>query len=350
MAGILKFLLPVMLLVSACAGPRLRTGEGPAGHSNSFADGRELIVLSAPGARDPYYADDYEGILDFQVRFASAVLGQDNVVVLADRATVKNLKGRLPEDVLLPASIPDIWIRDFAPVSAGKMVRFAYRPSYLKGADARHIQAGFDRFARRQGLRFETSRLVLDGGNLVDNGAGKAVVTSRFLEDNPGLSPVEAAAALKSALGLSALAIVPEEEGDATGHADGMAMWASPGTLLLNRYDEPFRGRVLAALEEGLPGIEVVEVEAVFSPEVRDGFASACGLNVNAVTTERFIYVPVFGHPADGAFLERLRLHTGKEAIPINAESVCPLGGSVRCLSWQVTGENARRLIEAARR
>ncbi len=29
--------------------------------------------------------------------------------------------------------------------------------------------------------------------------------------------------------------------------------------------------------------------------------------------------------------------------------SVCFIGGSVRCLSWQLTGANARKIIEAAR-
>ncbi len=345
-----RILLVIAAGITACAGPIPRDGEVPAGYSNIWEDGRELIVISAPSVNDPYYADDFEAILDFDIRFAAAVLGRDNIVVLADRETMPRLAGKLPGDILLRASVPDIWIRDFAPVSPGRPVRFSYRPRYLKPADARFIQAGFDLFARRRGLRFAAAGLVLDGGNLVDNGEGRAVVTSRVLEDNPGLTPGEAAAVLKSALGLSRLAIIPEEEGDATGHADGMVVWASADTLLLNRYDEPFRSTVLAALEEGLPGVGVVEVEAIFSPEVRDGFASACGLNVNAVTTERFIYVPVFGHPADGEFLETLRRHTDREVVPVNAESVCSLGGSVRCLSWQVTGENARRLIEAARK
>ena len=289
----------ILIFLVGCSSAPLREEPPLSPPSNSFDGERTLIVISAPSVHDPYYADDFEAILDFDIRFAAAVLGRDNIVVLADQETMPWLEGRLPADILLKASVPDIWIRDFAPVSPGRPVRFSYRPSYLKKADAHFIQAGFDLFARRQGLRFATADLVLDGGNLVDNGEGRAVVTDRVLEDNPERTAAEVASELKIALGLSDLAIIPEEEGDQTGHSDGMVMWASADTLLLNRYPEPFRERVLDALREGLPGTKVVEIDLEYSSEVRDGFASACGLNVNAVVTKRYIYVPVFNHPAD---------------------------------------------------
>ncbi len=338
----------ILIFLAGCSSAVLRDESPPSSPSNSLDGERPLIVISAPSVHDPYYANDFEAILDFDIRFAAAVFGRDNIVVLADQETMPRLEGKLPADILLEASVPDIWIRDFAPVSPGRPVRFSYRPSYLKKADARFIQAGFDLFARRQGLRFATADLVLDGGNLVANGEGRAVVTDRVRKDNPDLTAAEVASALKTALHLSDLAIIPEEEGDQTGHSDGMVMWVSADTLLLNRYPEPFRERVLEALREGLPGTGVTEVDPVYSSEARDGFASACGLNVNAVVTDRYIYVPVFNNPADELFLEILRSRSDREVVPINAEGVCHLGGSVRCLSWQVAGENARKLIEAA--
>ena len=53
--------------------------------------------------------------------------------------------------------------------------------------------------------------------------------------------------------------------------------------------------------------------------------------------------------PHDQKALRMIKQNTTKKVIPINAESVCPMGGSVRCLTWQVTGENAVKLIQAAR-
>jgi agmatine/peptidylarginine deiminase len=44
-----------------------------------------------------------------------------------------------------------------------------------------------------------------------------------------------------------------------------------------------------------------------------------------------------------------IKQNTTKNVITINAKGVCPMGGSIRCLTWQLTGENAKRLILAAR-
>ncbi len=38
-----------------------------------------------------------------------------------------------------------------------------------------------------------------------------------------------------------------------------------------------------------------------------------------------------------------------KPVIEVEANGVCDLGGSVRCLTWQLTGDNAEKLIMAAR-
>ena len=54
--------------------------------------------------------------------------------------------------------------------------------------------------------------------------------------------------------------------------------------------------------------------------------------------------------PHDNAALSIIRQNTAKNVFPINAEDVCPMGGGVRCLTWQLTGENAEKLILAARK
>ena len=41
--------------------------------------------------------------------------------------------------------------------------------------------------------------------------------------------------------------------------------------------------------------------------------------------------------------------NTSKNVITINAEAICPMGRSIRHLSWQLAGENAEKLILAAR-
>ena len=41
-----------------------------------------------------------------------------------------------------------------------------------------------------------------------------------------------------------------------------------------------------------------------------------------------------------------IQQNTSKTVHTIPAKNVCFMGGSVRCLAWQVEGENARKIIE----
>jgi agmatine/peptidylarginine deiminase len=60
--------------------------------------------------------------------------------------------------------------------------------------------------------------------------------------------------------------------------------------------------------------------------------------------------MPIFGNTTDDQALQLVRDNTSKTVVPIDAGLVCRMGGSVRCLSWQVVGENAKQLIDAARK
>ena len=60
--------------------------------------------------------------------------------------------------------------------------------------------------------------------------------------------------------------------------------------------------------------------------------------------THNNIYVPVFNMNHDKQVVDIIKENTGKNVITINAEGVCPMGGSVRCLTWQLAGVNADKL------
>ena len=73
-------------------------------------------------------------------------------------------------------------------------------------------------------------------------------------------------------------------------------------------------------------------------------FGSACGLYTNALVTPERIYFPQFGVAEDAIALEQVRAATSREVIPVMSARVCQMGGGVRCMSWQLRGENARAL------
>ena len=324
-----------------------------AGEPANFIDsGRTLIVLAAPAAGDAYYRPLRRAILDFQTAFAKAILGRDNVVILADRATVRELAKELPVDVLLEAPQRDIWTRDFFPVLAGNPVLFRYSAAAQQGnqKDADWVQAGFLRLARRFGLEYRRAPWILDGGNVVDDGTGRVMVTDRFLADN-GLDGSPGMNVLREMLGCDRLAILPADPDDRLGHADGLAAFVASNTIAVTRYTGEFRKALKRSLREVFPDARILELEspmdaAAFDPE----YGSARGLYVNATVTDRYLYLPVYGLDADGRALKRIRAATDREVIPVDASRIAQLGGSVRCLSAQMKGENARKLMEAARR
>ena len=65
---------------------------------------------------------------------------------------------------------------------------------------------------------------------------------------------------------------------------------------------------------------------------------------LNSLVTENYIYVPVY----DEYVLELIQSYTNKEVVSINAEDVCFMGGSVRCLTWTTDGTDANKILEFA--
>ena len=108
----------------------------------------------------------------------------------------------------------------------------------------------------------------------------------------------------------------------------------------------------LVVLQYAFPDAEIIEVPVEYQtnlPGEWEGFESACGVNLNSVLTYENIYVPIFNMVHDEGVVNIIKQNTTNSVIPINAEGVCAMGGSVRCLTWQLAGENAEKLILAAR-
>jgi len=247
---------------------------------------------------------------------------------------------------LVQANLGDIWIRDFSPVVAGKQVKFNFLPDYMSRSDATYIDNSFERWRRSIGLQYgKKSSLVLDGGNVVGNGKGKIIVTDRFLYDNPTLTKAQAKRKLKQLLGATQVAIIKESPGDATGHSDGMLMWADDNTLLVHDQPRQVKGAILRELKASFPNVKIVIVPDYYQFEEWNGFSSACNIYVNSLVTNDYIYVPTFNNTRDREMLNFIQSYTSKTVVEVPAEKVCFMGGSVRCLSWQLDGEFAEAIL-----
>lgn len=320
-------------------------------YTNQHSNERQLIVIATPSTKDKYYRDVYQEILAFDIAYAKSIINKDNVVVLGDKTTLKLLEKELPQDILLEAPMRDIWMRDFTTINPNKPIQFRYASAAQGGnqEDADWVQDGFVRFTNKLSIEYAHTDWILDGGNVVDNHQDKAIVTDRFLEDN-NLTKAEAKIQLKNLLDVSQIAIIPTDDPEGLAHADGMVMFIDDNVIVLNKYDEPFRSEIIGELESAFSDIQIIEIDTEFDEQVWDKkFSSACGINVNSLMTDHFIYLPVFGKPLENQIIAEIPKNTTKKVVSINAENVCLMGGSVRCLGWQISGEPAKKIIEAAR-
>lgn len=315
----------------------------------------ELIVLAAPKTGDAYYADVADRIFDFHVAFARQIEGRDRVLILTDKGAHGKYVEALGEDKVALVPMLDIWMRDFGTTNAVAPVLFRYSAAGQGGKqrDADAVQAELAAMARKAGLVPEKTALLNDGGNFVDDYAGNAVVSRKFLRDN-GLSEDEAREALRKLTGAQNIAFIEADEQGGLEHADGVVSFVDTNTLVINSYpeDQAYARALEADLRRGLPGVKIHKIVTPYDgSEIHDDrFGSACGLYTNALVTPERVYLPQFGVPEDKIALEQVRAVTSREVVPVPSRQVCFMGGGVRCMSWQLRGEHANRLLSFLRR
>jgi len=303
-----------------------------------------LIYLVAPDVNDGYYAEVFDDIVDYQVNFVQSAGEGDRVLIVVNAQTKPYYQGQVPDEALLDGEIADIWVRDFAPLRlSGSSYKFSYAPNYLDGYSSRMIEDSFMLWHSSMGFESETIDFVLGGGNFVYDGQGQAVFTERVYLDNPSMTKDEVASFLLGLSGIEQLAIIPEEEGDITGHSDGMVFWLTPEKIAVNSFDEPFRTEIHSRLNDAFPGVEIIEIPYQPSDESWGGFPSASGIYVNALATSQNIYIPTYGLDADAEAQSIFARHTDKTIISVDASGIAMMGGSVHCLSWEITQTEVTR-------
>jgi agmatine/peptidylarginine deiminase len=244
----------------------------------------------------------------------------------------------------------DIWMRDFTLANAVDPVMFRYSAAGQGGdqGGADYVQDVFAGLAEKAGIAFRETDLINDGGNVVDDYAGRLVISRKFLRDNR-LTERQARQQISELTGARHIAFIEAEEQGGLEHADGMVSFVDENVLLVNEYSEDpaYRDELISDLKSALPEVAIHQVVTPYDgSETHDAkFGSACGLYTNALVTPERIYFPQFGLPEDELALKQVRAATLREVVPVYSQGVCPLGGGVRCMSLQLRGEAARRLL-----
>lgn len=252
----------------------------------------------------------------------------------------------------------DIWMRDFSSSNPNAPILFRYTARGQGGGkkgqlNADAVQSKFKQYIQKAGLKFTSTNLFNDGGNWVDDGAGHVVVSTKFLSDNK-ISEDAARKKLMALTGLKHIAFIDSDEQGGLEHADGVVSFIDENTLVINSYpeDPEYSQKLKADLRRGLPNVKIAEIITPYDgSQIYDQkFGSACGLYTNMLVTPQRIYFPQFGIKEDNIALQQIRALTKREIIPILSNNVCHMGGGVRCMSWQLRGENAKLLLESLKR
>jgi agmatine/peptidylarginine deiminase len=244
-------------------------------------------------------------------------------------------------------------MRDFSIANPIKPVMFRYTAAGQGGGkkgqtDADAVQEVLAEIAEEAGLSFVESNLLNDGGNVVDDYAGNVVVSKKFLRDNH-ISEEQARQKLRELTGANNVAFIEADEQGGLEHADGVVSFIDTNTLMINSYpqDPKYSLQLKADLQRGLPGVKILEIVTPYdgSKIFDQRFGSACGLYTNALVTPERIYFPQFGIPEDELALSQVKAATTREVVPVPSPRICQMGGGVRCMSWQIRGDNAEKLM-----
>ncbi len=252
-------------------------------------------------------------------------------------AIVASLRQALGQDLGVIPNTKDIWCRDYMPVEIGpgRYVQFQYRPAYLKGCpQLRTENAG----ALLRLRNCKSSRLVIDGGNIVGYG-GTAILTNRVYQDNPRVGRAALRRRLCEELEIKKLIVVPTEPGDILGHADGVLRFVDERTMVVNDYRmvAPAYGQ---AIEAVLRRHGFATVRCPYKPSNAvgpDGIPSAVGVYINFLQTKRVVFCSIFGQKADDRALRLLEEVFPKlRVVPINCRELADCGGVLNCVTWNI--------------
>ena len=136
----------------------------------------------------------------------------------------------------------DFWCRDYMPVQtpSGKLIQFTYNPSYLRGnKEWEDSRSDVKEVCRLNNIEALFSDINLDGGNVLicDD---RAIISDRIFSENPNRDKDELVKELTKLLECEII-IIPTENDDMTGHADGMVRFVNKNTILVNNLEEEYK-------------------------------------------------------------------------------------------------------------
>ena len=227
----------------------------------------------------------------------------------------------------------DIWCRDYMPVQtpSGKLIQFTYDPSYLRdNKEWEDSRSDVKEVCRLNNIEALFSDINLDGGNVLICD-GRAIISDRVFSENPDRDKDEIVKELGQLLECEII-IIPAENDDMTGHADGMVRFVNRNIILGNNLEEEYK-----YWREGMQKvIEKYKLKYInlpfFLPKDSKHPLSAVGIYVNYLEVNNLIVLPVFGRDEDKQAIDIIQKTFPNKVIEtIDYNAVALEGGLLNC-------------------
>lgn len=232
----------------------------------------------------------------------------------------------------------DIWCRDYMPVQtpSGKLIQFTYDPSYLRdNKEWEDSRSDVKEVCRLNNIEALFSDINLDGGNVLICD-GRSIISDRVFSENPDRDKDEIVKELGQLLECEII-IIPTENDDMTGHADGMVRFVNKNTILVNNLEEEYK-----YWREGMQKvIEKYKLKYInlpfFLPKDSKHPLSAVGIYVNYLEVNNLIVLPVFGRDEDKQAIDIIQKTFPNKVIEtIDYNAVALEGGLLNCTTWVI--------------
>lgn len=249
----------------------------------------------------------------------------------------------IPSNIIQFAPVPHdtMWTRDYGPVVlANKRNRSIAVLDTYYGADGRDQDEVVPLFvAESASIPIVDAQLKIEGGNVISNGQGLLLTTTKLLDDNPEFDANLVEEALRAYYGAEQVVFLEPLENESTGHVDMFATFTAPDCVVVGQYDaldDATNSDVLQRNAQRLSSVQLpgkrLKVHRVPMPSNQDGIWRTY---TNVIYANHILFVPVY---SESTQLQQHKAITTYRAllpnwniIAINADDLIESGGALHC-------------------
>jgi agmatine/peptidylarginine deiminase len=246
------------------------------------------------------------------------------------------------------ARVDTIWTRDYGPASirAADGTFAIIDADYETGARTHddHLPAAI---APILGLSSIHVPLTIEGGNLLSNGHGLGIATTKLRDANllRGYAEERLRGLLRDVYGFSQTVLLEPLDGEPTGHVDMFATFVSPHVVVVGEYDpavDPVNADVLDRNAERLAAVRtpwgrlrVVRVPMPPSgPDVWRTYTNVLYANGTLLVPSYPGITPDYEQEALDVFRQLL---PGWRIVPVDCNQLIALGGGIHCITMNLS-------------